>query len=133
MPQEVGMDAIRLQACHGGELAQDEKCARACQRAALGVEEELGAVAAVEIRPSPGEIAAKGLHGLPADRDDSLLRALAETADEPAFQVDGRAVEPDRLADAQAGPVQELDERPVAQGARRRSRRSLDQPLRLAR
>src|SRR5712691_3027810 len=39
VPQEVGVDAARLEACGGGELAQDEKRARARERAALGIEE----------------------------------------------------------------------------------------------
>src|SRR5947209_967955 len=132
VPQEVGVDAIRLEPGGGGELAQDEERARARERAALGVEEELGAVAAIEKRAPAGEIAAEGLRRLAADRNDALLRAFAEAADEAALEIDGRAVEPDCLADAQARSVHELDERAVAQRARRRSRCGLDQPLRLA-
>src|SRR5205085_3728633 len=60
------------------------------------------------------------------------FRALAETADESSFQVDGGALQADRLADAQAGAVEELDERPVTLGAGGGARRGLDQALGLS-
>src|SRR5438552_15493162 len=130
--EEVGMDALGLEAGGGSELAQDEKGACSGQRPALGVEEELRPVAAVEVRPPAGEIPAKGLDRLAADGDDALLRALAEGADEPLLEIDGRAVEPDRLAHAQPGAVEELDERAVSERARRGPVRGLDQPFHLA-
>ena len=100
--------------------------------AALGVEEQLRPVAAVEERPAAGEVAAQRLGRLAADRDDALLRALADAADEPPLEVDGGALEADRLADAQAGAVEQLDEGAVAERARRRAGGGLDQPLGLA-
>ena len=99
----------------------------------MGVEEELRAVAAVEERTAPGQIAAQRVDGLPADRDDALLRALADAADEPPLEVDGGAVEADRLADAQARSIEQLDEGAVAQRAWRRAGRRLDETLGLAR
>ena len=51
-----------------------------------------------------------------ADRDQPLLVALADDADERAVDRQVLAVEPDRLADPQAGRVQQLEQRAVAQG-----------------
>src|SRR5581483_3832794 len=130
--EEVGVDAARLQPRRGGQPAEDEEGARAGERAALRIEEELGPVAPVEVRPPPREVAAERFDRLAADRDDALLRALAEAADEPAVEVDRRLVEAERLADAEARAVQELDERAVAERAWRRPVGCLDQPLRLA-
>ena len=90
-------------------------------------------MARVEVRPAAREVAAERLGGVPADRDDALLAALADHADEPVVEVDARLVEPDRLGDAQAGAVEQLDERLVAQRARLRAGGGLDQALRLAR
>jgi len=88
---------------------------------------------AVEVRAAAGEIAARRLDALTPERDDPFLVALAEAADDAVLQVDAAAVEADGLADAQAGSVKELDERAVAEGARRRSVRRLDETLDLAR
>src|SRR3954454_13422348 len=103
------MDALRLEACFLCELSENEERAGAGQRPALGVQEELGPVARVEIRAAAGEVAVQRVDGGAADRDDPLLRALAERADEPLLRVDARSVEPDRLADTEAGAVQQLD------------------------
>ena len=84
------------------------------ERAALRVQEELGAVALVEVGAAAGVVAAQGVDRLAADRDDALLRALADRPDEPPLEVDRRALEPDGLAHAQSGAVEELDERAIA-------------------
>ena len=131
--QQVRVDALGLEPGHGGEPAQDEERPRARERAAPRVEEELGPVALVEIRASVREVPAERVDGLASDRDDAFLRALAESPDEPVLEVDRGAVEPDRLAHAQARAVEELDERAVAQRPRRRAGRRVDQALRLAR
>ena len=52
-------------------------------------------MAAVEVRPAVGEVAAKRLGRLPSDRDDALLAALADRADEPLVEVDAALLEPD--------------------------------------
>src|SRR5579864_6232199 len=74
--EEVGVDTLGLQPGGPGEAAKDEEGAGAGQRPALGIEEELGPVAAVEVGPAPREVAAEGVHRFAADRDDALLRAL---------------------------------------------------------
>ena len=51
----------------------------------------------------------------------------------PLVEVDRAPVQSRRLADAETGAVEELDERPVAQRARRRPRGGVDQPLGLGR
>jgi len=50
--EEVRMDAVRLQSCLLGQLAEDQEGAGAGQRAAAGVQEQLGAAAHVEERPA---------------------------------------------------------------------------------
>src|SRR5581483_8520970 len=103
--EEMGVDALRLQAGRSGQAAQDEEDPGPRERAALGVEEELRTVAAVEVRATAGEVAPDRLRRLAADRDDPLLRALADAADEPALEVDGGPLEARGLADAKAGAV----------------------------
>src|SRR5581483_9857066 len=88
VPQQVWMDALGVEAGRLGEAAQDEECACARERAALGVEEELGPMPLVEVRPPVCEVAAKRLHCLAADRHDPLLRALADAANEATFKID---------------------------------------------
>ena len=65
--------------------------------------------------PAEREIAADGFGRRTPERDEALLAALAEDADDPLVEVDAALLEPDGLGDAQARAVQELDERPVAQ------------------
>src|SRR4051812_47597458 len=55
--QEVRVDAALLESRFLGELAQDEERAGAREWAAARVEEEVGAVVAVEVRAPVGEIA----------------------------------------------------------------------------
>src|SRR5215210_1042724 len=95
--EQVGVDPLGLEARLSGELPQDQEGARAGQRPALRVQEQLGPVAAVEVRSAVGEVAAKSLGCLPADRNDSLLAALADRAHEPVVEVDAAAFEPDGL------------------------------------
>ena len=84
------MDALRLEAGLLGELAQDQERARPGERAAAGVEEQVGPVAPVEMRAAERQIAANGLRRRPAERDDALLVALAEHADDAGVDVDRR-------------------------------------------
>ena len=130
--QQVRVDSRRLQARAGGETAQDQERAGPGERSSLGVEEELGAVAAVEVRAAAGEIAAQRLGGPAADRDDPLLVALAQAADEPVVERDRALVERDGLGDAEAGAVEELDQGAVAEVARLRASGCLDQAFGLA-
>ena len=127
-----GWIARRVEAGLGGEAPQDQERSGAGERAALRVQEELGPVARVEVRAAAGEVAPQRLDGRASERDDALLVALAGDADEAVVEVDARLVEADRLGDAEAGAVEQLDQRPVAQRARRRAGRGLDQPLDLA-
>ena len=117
------MHAPRLEPGPVGQLAQDQERAGAGERAAAGVEEEVGPVAPVEVRPAEREVAAHGLGGRPAERDEALLAALAEHAHDALVEVDGRLRRARRLGDAEPGAVQELDERAVAH-ARAASSRS---------
>ncbi len=100
--------------------------------AALRVQEQLRPVPPVEVGPAAGQIPAHRVGGVAADRHDALLAALAGHPHEPVVEVDAALFEPDRLRDAQPGAVQQLDERLVAQVARLRSLRGVDQALRLA-
>ena len=114
VPEQVGVDALGFEARLLGEPAQDQEDARARQAAALRVEEQLRPMAAVEVRPPPGEVAAQRLGGRAPDRDDPLLRPLAGRTDDPPLEVDVGLAQADRFADAQAGAVEQLDERAVA-------------------
>jgi hypothetical protein len=130
--QQVGVDALRVEAGLLGEAPQDQEGACAGERAAAGIEEHLGPVAPVEERPALRQVPAERLDRGPPDRHDALLVALADDAHEPAVEVDAGAVEAHRLRDAEAGAVEELDECLVAERARLRPLRGVDQPLRLA-
>src|SRR4051812_2712111 len=78
VPQQVGMDALGLEAGPGRERTQDQESPRARQGPAAGVEEELRPVTPVEVGTSAREVSAQRLGSLPADRDDPLLVALAD-------------------------------------------------------
>ena len=80
----------------------------------MSIEEELRTVAAVEVGPAAGEVPADGLGSLPADRDDPLLVALAHAAHEAIVERDPSLFEGDGFRNAEAGAVQQLDERAVA-------------------
>ncbi len=69
------------------------------------------------------------IEGHLADRDQSLLVALADDPDERTVEREILAVEPDRLADPQAGGIQQLEQRPIADPT---LRRSLQQAFHLA-
>jgi hypothetical protein len=98
--QEVRVNAFRLEPGAARKPAQDQECARAREPAALSVEEELGPVAAIEVRPAVREVAPQRLDRVAPDRNDALLAALARAADEPLLEVDAGAIEPHRLAHA---------------------------------
>src|SRR6476469_3630409 len=127
------MDPLRLETGLPGKAPENQERAHPRQRAALGIEEELRPVAAVEVRAAARQIAAQRLDGGASDRDDPLLVALAEHADDARIEVDPCALEPDRLADAQAGAVEQLDEGGVPERAGGRAGGRLDQALGLAR
>jgi hypothetical protein len=58
VPQQVGVDTLRLEACFRGEPAQDQENAGAGEAAALRVQEELRAMATVEKRAPAREVPA---------------------------------------------------------------------------
>src|SRR5207244_6750579 len=118
--EQVRMDSFRFEPGLGRQVAQDQESAGASEPAAFRVEEELGPVPRVQERASPSQVTPQCLCGLPADRDDSLLGALADAADDACVEVDARLLQAHGLADPQAGAVQELDESAVTQRARRR-------------
>src|SRR5215208_7196002 len=113
VPEEVRMDALRFQTCGRGEPSQDQEGAGASEPAALRVQEELRSVLRVEERPASGQVALEGLRGLPADRHDPLLRSLADAANQARVEVDARLLHPHGFADAQAGAIEELNERTI--------------------
>src|ERR671931_1614350 len=100
MPQEMRMDALRLQAGLCRQPPQDHEGSGTSQRPTLRVEEELRPVAPVEVGAAAREIAPKRVHGGPSDRNDPLLLALADAPDEAAVEVDRRPRHTDGLADA---------------------------------
>src|ERR671923_1526675 len=74
--QEVRVDAPRVETGLRRQALEHEEGAGAGEGASLGVEEELGATAAIEVRPAAGEVPAEGFGGLPPERDEALLVTL---------------------------------------------------------
>ena len=133
MPEEVRVHPDGLEARALRELAQDEERAGARERSAARVQEELSAVAAIEVGTTEREVAANGLGGGSSERHETLLPALAEDTDDAFLERDARFLEPGGLRDAQPGAVEELDERAVAKRARRRPDGGVYEPFGLGR
>src|SRR5919201_5897744 len=89
--QDVRVDTCGIEPGLAGNASEDEERAGPCQGSALGVEEELGPSPAVEIWAAAGEVAAHGLGGLPAERNDALLVSLPDATHETAVEVDAGA------------------------------------------
>ena len=132
MPQEVRVHAAGLEPGLRGQLLQNQEGPRPGEAATLRIQEQLRSMPFVQVGASVGEVAAERLGSLAADRHDAFLSALAEHPHEPVVEVDARLVEAHRLRDAQAGAVEQLDQRLVAQRAGRRADGGLDQPFHLA-
>ena len=130
--EQVGVDARRVEARLLGDAPQDQERACASERPAARVQEHLGAVAGVEVGPAAREVAAERLGGGPPDRHDAFLVSLADDSHGTVLEVDAAADEADRLGHAQPGAVEELDERLVAERARRRAGGRVDQAFGLA-
>src|SRR5437763_10087733 len=130
-PQAMRLDTLRPEARPTRQAPQDEECAGTREPSAFRIQKELRPVTLVQVRPAVCEVAAERVGGLAPDRNDPLLRSLADAADEPPLEVDGRPLEADGLARAQARAVEQLDERAIAQRARCRPGRGFDQPFRL--
>src|SRR5688572_33040657 len=86
--EEMRVHALRFQARLLGQSAQDQKRSGAGERPTAGVQEELRTVAPVEVRATHRDVAAQRVDGGPAERDEPLLRALAERAHEPFLEID---------------------------------------------
>src|SRR5207244_5341848 len=86
--QEMRVHALRLEAGGRRELPQDQERAGPGEGPALGVQEQLGPVPAVEVRAAARQVTPECLGGLSTDRDDPLLAALARAADESPLEVD---------------------------------------------
>jgi hypothetical protein len=118
MAEEVGMHTARLESGAVGELSEDQERAGASQWAAADVQEQLRPVAAVEMRAAEREVSTNGLRSRASQRYQALFVSLAQHADDSLVDGDATLLESDRLGHAQAGAVQKLDERPIAQCAR---------------
>ena len=104
------------------------------QRAAAGVEEQVGTVAPVEMRSPEREVAAQRLRRRAARAGRvAPCRPCRRRGRSAASRSTEALDEPERLRDAQPRAVEQLDERAVAHRARRRPVRRLDQPLGLRR
>lgn len=102
MPEQVRVDALRLEPGALGESAEDQEGASAGERAAAGVEEELGPVPAVEERSAVRQVAPECLGSPAPDRNDALLGAFPDAADDPHVEVDAALLEGHRFGHAQA-------------------------------
>ena len=72
----------------GTRSAQDQEGSGPGQRASLRVQEEVGAMTAVEVRAAVGQVATQSIGGVAPDGHDALLAALSRAGDETALQVD---------------------------------------------
>jgi hypothetical protein len=97
VPEQVRMDTMGIEARFLGEFAEDQEGAGPCQGPASGVQEQLRPVPRVEERAAAREVTQKCLGGVPADRNDALLAALADHSNEAVVEVDAGLLEPDRL------------------------------------
>ena len=82
-----------------------------------------------QFRPELGEVAPEGALGLLPHRHDTLLRALAEGEEIAALEVDLGQAQPDELRDPEAGGVEQLQHRPVAQARRSREVGGREEPF----
>src|SRR5215218_4069959 len=127
------VDAAGLEAGPVGEAPEDEERSGSCQGPTLRVQEELGAVAAVEKRAATAQITTKCLGCAASKRHDPLLAAFSDRAHESLVQVDTAAIQSHGFAHTEARAIEQLDEGAVAKVTRLRARGCLDQALRLAR
>jgi len=133
MAEEMGVNACQLEPGPVRELAQDQECAGARQGSAASVQEELRPVTTVEMRPTEGEVPAHGLCCRPPERYQALLVSLAQHPYDPLLESDATLLESDRLGHAQAGAVEELHERAIAERSWGRAGRRVDKALGLGR
>jgi len=133
MAEEMRMHASRLETGSVCKLPQDQERPCTSQRAASRVQEELRPVPAVEVRAAEGEVAANGFCRRAPERDEALLISLAEHADDSILDGDATLLESDRLGHAQAGSVEKLHERTIAERSRARADGRVDEALGLGR
>ena len=113
--EQVRMDATRLQPGDLGQAAQDQEGAGPGQPAAAGIEEELGTGTALEEGSPARQIAGQGIGGPAPDRHDPLLVALAQAANDPVVEIE-------------AGPLWQLDFRPMIEQIARETAEGAPQP-----
>ena len=102
MPEKVGVNPPRLEPGPLGEPTEDQEGACPGEGAAARVEEELGSVPTVEERPAVGEVPAERFRAAAPDRDDALLCAFSDAADDPRLEIDAALLERHRFGHAQA-------------------------------
>src|SRR5690349_82885 len=112
--EQVRVHALGLEARFLGEALEHQKGTGSRESAALRVQEELGPVAPVEVRATAREVPAESLGCGASERDDALLVSLSGGSNETPVEVHVGLAEPDRLADAQARPVEELGQGAVS-------------------
>ena len=105
MPQPVRVDASGLAPGAIGQTPQDEERPRARQRPAARVEEQVGAVATVEVRAPESHVATERLGSGAPERDEPLLAPLARHAHDATLEIDSRLDETDSLRDPKTRPV----------------------------
>src|SRR5579859_316444 len=109
--EQVGGEGVPETMGVGDEAAQRARI----EPAAAGGDEERVLRAGCELGAPVAEVEAEPVCGLLTERDDPLFSALAADVDRLRAEVDVREVEVDRLLAPQAGRVDELGERAVAE------------------
>lgn len=131
--KKVRVDATGLEPGPIGELPQDEEDPSARKRPAADIQEELGPVTTIQVRPAEREVSTHRFCSRAPERYEALLVALAEHADDALLERDATLLESDRLGHTQPGSVEKLDQRPIAQRSRAGAGGRVDEALGLGR
>ena len=123
VPEHVRRE-VRVEPDPRARAAHDRPARLTADAPAARVEEHRVAVGraasprAAQREATVGEIRVQHASRAAADGHDAFLVALAEHAYDAVLEIEVAELEPDRLADADAGRVEHLEQRPVALGQR---------------
>lgn len=123
------MDALGLKPRLVRQAPKDEEGAGPRERTTLGVEEQLGPVALVEMRSAPRHVEDERIHTLPAEGHDPFLVTLSEATNDAVLEVDAAPVKRDGLGYPKPGSVEQLHQRAITEIARFGPVRGFDQAL----
>ncbi len=128
----MGRHPLRVDPGPGRVLFHDVVCTLPAESPSSQVEEYRFSPCRWSEQPqSVREPGAQRLQRLSAKWGETLLRSLSGDEHDPVFEVKCREIEPNRLGNAGAGSVEELEECPVTSTGLSLGRRGLDEGDRL--